>query len=180
MSGTYFVLSKINHDGTEFNRGDEFTGATSAIAQLVEAGVLSTEEPTDEVVALDPEAAAKEVADKEQTIDGAKVGGEVVKTGEPSLDKDGPDAPVRTEAQEVHPGGFLGRFFGGKKPEEVTETVKVTITAEDIAAHPALSEAGFKAGQEVEASEIPAEVAEAIRTKEAGTDTQQSDPAAGL
>lgn len=89
----YFALSSIMHDGKNYGRGEALELSDKQAKDLLDAGVIQTEEVKD---APKPAAAAPQ----EEAPD-PKVGGGRAESGEPSLDT--PEAPQRAEAKDVGP-----------------------------------------------------------------------------
>jgi len=98
MSNTYFVKERVNHDGIQYERGQEILLTEAHAEKLLASGVVS-ESPVEEAVASEVVAPAPE--DTKASLDG---GGEAsTETGEPSLD--GNENKAGSEGTELHGEG---------------------------------------------------------------------------
>jgi hypothetical protein len=88
----YFVSSTVQHDGKTYLRGDTIGLSTETAGPLLQAGAIQTEPVTDAQTPVQV-VPAEEVA--------PSVGGQEVKTGEPSID--GREDGKRGEATDVSP-----------------------------------------------------------------------------
>jgi hypothetical protein len=111
----YFALSNIAHDGKNYGRGDAIDLSDKAAEDLLEAGVIQTEEVADVPAPAAPAPADDAPAEP-------KAGGERSESGEPSLDHQ--DAAQRTEAVDVTP--IVSESMTRKELEDVAETVGIS------------------------------------------------------
>jgi len=128
---TYFVKERVNHDGRQYERGEEINLDENTASRLLNSGVVSESPVVNEV--------ATEVAPAPEDVKASLDGGGTapVETGEPSLD--GNETKAGSEGTELtggekKEGSILGRIFGGKKDEEATTGDAVVPTGTETSA----------------------------------------------